>query len=111
MKHDEFYELLPDYAKGGLEEAEIRTVDAHLADCSDCANELSDLRKLQERFEILKAERKRELPALAPDFVDRLMQRAESYQRRRRLSLVAAVLALLALLLFYFRKVLLKVLL
>ena len=81
MKHDEFYELLPDYAKGGLEEAEIRTVDAHLADCSDCANELSELRRLQERFAILAAEHKRELPTLSPDFVDRLMQLVERHNR------------------------------
>jgi putative zinc finger protein len=46
MKCEQISELLPDYLQGGLGPEQHRTVEAHLAECADCSEEVAVWRKL-----------------------------------------------------------------
>lgn len=46
MKCEQIAELLPDYLQGGLNPDQHRTVEAHLAECADCSEEVAVWRKL-----------------------------------------------------------------
>lgn len=46
MKCEQISELLPDYLQGSLSPDQHRTVEAHLAECADCSEEVAVWRKL-----------------------------------------------------------------
>ncbi len=88
MKCDEIRELLPLHAYGELSDAQLRIVDAHLADCSVCRTEATAFRKIRET-----------LNAAAPEPVRTDLEkvyRAEASKRRnkeRRWQFAATLLA------------------
>lgn len=45
MKHAELKELIPLYIDGGLEQDEIEMIEAHLAECAECRNQLQIYQK------------------------------------------------------------------
>lgn len=66
--HDELRGLLAPYALGALDDDESRLLSAHLADCSECREEL---RRLQEAVLRLTADTEE----LSPEVWERILRR------------------------------------
>ena len=99
MEHDR--ELLGAYALGVLDADEVRAVDAHVAQCTDCRRELDELEAMKQSLGEVPPEAFLDGP---PDGGDLLLQRtlrqvrAEKSRdvRQRRLLVAAGVVALVA---------------
>jgi anti-sigma-K factor RskA len=97
-EHEEFAELLPGLALGSLDSAEERELREHLARCAECRTELASLRSLVGELAL-------SLPSSPPPagLEERIMSALPPAQRRhqsrkRRLPLMAAAMALIAVL-------------
>lgn len=75
--HQRVWDLLPWYANGTLPDGERRTVEAHLAECPRCREEIAACRILGEA--IRQAEEA--VPAVHPARLARLMERIEDEER------------------------------
>ncbi|MFQ5796870.1 MAG: zf-HC2 domain-containing protein [Candidatus Bipolaricaulia bacterium] len=77
--HREIVELLPWYANGTLTEQEHERVEAHLAGCEACRNELEILRGLQTAVTATS-----ETPSVSPDLLERTVGRIRDRNRPTR---------------------------
>lgn len=80
MKHQEIKELLPLYIDGGLDRDEVELVEAHLAECEECRQELESY---QENFAFLSEVDDVEVSA---DFLASVMRRVHEEQRLKTLG-------------------------
>lgn len=93
--HQELRFLLGPYLLGGLDGADRDRLERHLASCPECAEELSRLAPIpgllsRARDQALSSEPE---PALAPDFLPRLVHAAVRARARRRRRTVLTTLA------------------
>ncbi|MEO3753282.1 zf-HC2 domain-containing protein [Streptomyces sp. B6B3] len=103
--HDDTHLLLGAYVLGGLDAADRRRVEAHLAGCAACRDELADAEPLHDLLRSLPPEAAGRAPASRPEAtpgLDSLLHtlRAEKVRARRRgrqLMASAAAVVLLAL--------------
>ncbi|HEY3259195.1 MAG TPA: zf-HC2 domain-containing protein [Pseudonocardiaceae bacterium] len=98
LPHDELRLLLGAYVLGGLDSADRRRLDAHLADCAACRAELSQFATVPPLLQL--APPSLAEPGPAPDSLHRLIEAAQARRaaarRRRRWLLAAAAVVLLA---------------
>jgi anti-sigma factor RsiW len=87
--HQRVWDLLPWYANGALLDGERRTVEAHLAECPRCREEIVACQRLGEA--IRQAEQT--APAAHPARLARLMERIDDEERSGRHGWRQAVLA------------------
>lgn len=79
MNHREISELLPWYANQTLDEEERRIVEAHLAECSDCAQEIKSLKTIGKAV----VESGNQHPMLSPYALNRALKEIEDYERAK----------------------------
>lgn len=75
--HRRVWDLLPWYANGTLPDAERRTVEAHLADCPRCREEIAACQSLREVIR----QTEEAVPAVHPARLARLMERIDTEER------------------------------
>ena len=76
--HQRVWDLLPWYANGTLLDGERRTVEAHLADCRRCSEEVAACQSL----EAVIRQAGQTAPAAHPARLTRLMERIDDEERR-----------------------------
>lgn len=87
MKHSEIIELLPWYANSTLSEEERKTVESHLADCSECAREVKHLAIMRNAV----IETGNKVPAPSANALNRALAQIEDYERSREQTTQKAV--------------------
>lgn len=85
----EIRELLPEYLSGALSAARRAEVDAHLASCQDCADELAVLRLVREAYAEVPAVNVGAIVAALPRKASRPAVR--SWRRNHALQIAAAI--------------------
>jgi anti-sigma factor RsiW len=76
--HQRVWDLLPWYANGTLPDSERRTVEAHLAECPRCREEIVACQHLEEAIR----QTEQTAPAAHPARLARLMERIDDEERR-----------------------------
>lgn len=79
MNHQEIIELLPWYANATLEGEERRTVEAHLAECRECAREVESLAAMRRAVVALA----NQAPEPSPHLLNRSLAEIEDYELSR----------------------------
>ena len=79
MNHNEIIELLPWYANQTLEENERKIVEMHVAECSECADEVKNLTAMKKAV----IESEDQGPALSPFALNRALAQIEDYEREK----------------------------
>ncbi len=77
LLHRRVWDLLPWYANGTLPDGERRTVEAHLADCPRCREEIAACRRLEDVIR----QTEEAAPAAHPARLARLMERISEEER------------------------------
>ena len=75
--HQRVWDLLPWYANGALRDSERRTVEAHLAECPRCREEIAACQRLGEVIR----QTEPDVPAAHPSRLARLMERIDDEER------------------------------
>jgi len=79
MNHREIIELLPWYANETLNEDERTTVENHLKECGECAQEVKNLTSMRKAV----VETGNQGPALPPFALNRALAQIEDYERAK----------------------------